>query len=235
MSCKTVMARKSKRRKYDSSSRLNAARQKRAAILRSARMLFLRLGYAGTTMPAIANAAGVALDTVYATVGKKPALFRLLVETAISGEDEVVEPEQRAYVRAIRSEPDAAAKLRIYATAIASIQPRLAPLFAVLQSATSLDPGLEALWREISERRASNMHLFSEDLAKTGRTRKDLTTSGMADIIWSMNSPEFYLLLTEQRGWSAETFGQWLADAWIRILLESKSATHRTSQILSEW
>jgi hypothetical protein len=38
-------------------------------------------------------AAGIAVDTVYATVGKKPALFRLLVEMAISGSGKAVPAE----------------------------------------------------------------------------------------------------------------------------------------------
>jgi hypothetical protein len=40
-----------------------------------------------------------------------------------------------------------------------------------------------------------------------------------ADIIWSMNSPEFYLLLVGQRNWSPDEFETWLADAWARLLL----------------
>jgi hypothetical protein len=69
------------------------------------------------------------LDTVYATVGKKPTLFRLLVEAVISGHNEAVPAEERDYVHAIRAEPDAARKLQIYAAAARSIQPRLAPFF----------------------------------------------------------------------------------------------------------
>ncbi len=57
-------------------------------------------------MPAIAQSAGIALDTVYASVGKKPALFALLVETAISGTDVAIPAAERDYVRAIRAEPD---------------------------------------------------------------------------------------------------------------------------------
>ena len=57
------------------------------------------------------------------------------------------------------------------------------------------------------------------DLASTGRLRPELSVSAAADIIWSMNSPEFYLLLVEQRGWSIEEFERWLGDAWIRLLL----------------
>jgi AcrR family transcriptional regulator len=213
------MARKQKRRAYDSSSRQEGARATRQAILASARQLFLQRGYAATTMPDIAKAAEVALDTVYAAVGKKPALFRLLVEIAISGEDEAVAAEQREYVQAIRAEPDAARKLSIYAAALCRIQPRLAPLFNALQAAAPLDSELRSLWREIAERRAANMRLLADDLASTGRLRPELSTSAVADIIWSMNSPELYLLLVEQRGWSIGEFEQWLADAWRRLLL----------------
>jgi AcrR family transcriptional regulator len=214
------VARNKKRRAYNSSLRREAAQATRRSIIDSAKRLFLERGYAGTTMPAIADAAGIALDTVYATVGKKPALFRLLVEAAISGRDEAVPAEERDYVRAIRAEPDAARKLQIYAAALRSIQPRLAPLFQVLQAAASQDPDLKALWKEISQRRATNMRLLAQDLSTTGRLRVGLSVSTVADVIWSMNSPEFYLLLVEQRGWSPEAFERWLAQAWIRLLLE---------------
>lgn len=162
------------------------------------------------------------MDTVYATVGKKPALFRLLVETAISGIDNAVPAEERDYVRAIRAEPDAARKLKIYAAALTGIQARLAPLFRVLQGAAALDPELNALWQEISQRRAKNMRLFAQDLAATGHLRRKLSVDKAADIIWSMNSPEFYLLLVQERSWSPEDFEQWLSDAWIRLLLKPR-------------
>jgi AcrR family transcriptional regulator len=214
-----VVARKQKRRAYDSSSRQEGARATRRAILVAARKLFLRQGYAATTMPDIARSAEVALDTVYAAVGKKPSLFRLLVETAISGEDEAVTAEERDYVQAIRAEPEAANKLRIYASAICRIQPRLAPLFRALQEAAPLDRDLKALWHEIAERRAVNMRLLVKDLASTGRLRAELSISDAADIIWSMNAPEFFLLLVEQRGWSLGRFERFLGEAWIRLLL----------------
>jgi AcrR family transcriptional regulator len=211
---------KSAKRTYNSTSRREAAKARRQSIIDSALRMFLEKGYAATTMPAIANAAGIALDTVYATVGKKPALFRLLIEMAISGSDRAVPAEERDYVRAVRAEADAARKLRLYATALRGIQPRLAPLIRVLQGAAPLDPELNALWQNISQRRADNMQLMAKDLAATGRLRSDVTESKAADIIWSMNSPEFYLLLVEQRGWSLEEYERWLGDAWIQLLLE---------------
>ncbi len=216
------MARRQKRRTYDASSRQEGARATRGAILVAARKLFLEQGYAATTMPDIARSADVALDTVYATVGKKPALFRLLVEAAISGEDQAITPEERDYVQAIRAEPDATNKLRIYAGALCRIHPRLAPLFGALQAAAPLDSDLNALWREISQRRAANMQVLAENIALTGALRTDLTIPVAADIIWSLGSPEYYLLLVEQRRWSLAEFERWLGDAWIRLLLKPK-------------
>jgi AcrR family transcriptional regulator len=209
-----------KKRVYDSRSRKAAAGRTRQSILEAARRAFLEKGYAAATMPAIADAAGVALDTVYATVGKKPALFRLLIEMAISGSDRAVPAEERDYVRAIRQEKDAAKKLQIYAPALRSIQQRLAPLFLVLQGAAPFDSELAALWESIAQRRVKNVRLFAADLAATGRLRQGLSVAKAADIIWSMNSPEFYLLLVQQRGWSPKQFEDYLADSWIRLLLE---------------
>lgn len=215
------MARILTKRSYDSSARRKAALATRQLILDSARNVFLEKGYAAATMPAIAQAAGTAMDTVYAAVGKKASLFRLLIEIAISGSDRSVPAEERDYVRAIRAEADAARKLQLYAGALRVIQPRLAPLFRVLQGAAPLDPELDALWQGISQRRAKNMRLLAKDLAATGRLRPGLSVARAADIIWSMNSPEFYLLLVEQRGWSPKEFESWLANAWIRLLLDA--------------
>ncbi len=211
---------RSRRRSYDSTSRRAAARATRRTIIDAASQLFQEKGYSAASMASIAQAAGVALDTVYATVGKKPALFRLLLESAISGDDQAVPAEERDYVRAIIAEPAADKKLRIYAAALVKMHPRLAPLLHVLQSAAPMDEDLAQLWKDISERRARNMRSFAKDLAATGRLRRDLSIDIVSDIIWSMNSPEFYLLLVEQRGWSIQRFEQWLGDAWIRLLLE---------------
>ncbi|MBV9508441.1 MAG: TetR/AcrR family transcriptional regulator [Acidobacteriia bacterium] len=208
------------KRKYDSTIRAQSAEATRQAIVDSARRLFLEKGYAATTMPSIAQAAGTALDTVYATVGKKPALFRLLIEMAISGADRTVPAEQRDYVHAIRAEPDAARKIHIYADAMRVIQPRLAPLVRVLQGAAPLDPELKKLWASIAQRRADNMRSFIQDLAATGRLRSGISKSKAADVVWSMNSPEFYSLLVEQRRWPLEEYAEWLRDAWVRLLLE---------------
>ncbi len=170
-------------------------------------------------MPAIAEAAGVALDTVYVAIVPKPVLFRHLIELAISGEDQSVPAEERDYVRAIRAEPDLRRKLARYAHAVRAIQPRLAPLFRVLREAARSEPELAALWAEIAERRARNMRHFVADVAAAGGLRAGVTVDEAADLVWATNAPEFYLLLVEERGWDPERFERWLTDLWIRMLL----------------
>src|ERR1700683_3882077 len=93
------------KRRYDATRRRQAAARTRAAILDAARELFTERGYTATPMTAIAERAGVALDTVYASVGRKPELARLLIETAITGTDQALPAEQRDYVRAIQAAP----------------------------------------------------------------------------------------------------------------------------------
>lgn len=213
------MAQPVKPRAYRSPLRSQQAHGTRRAVLDAASELFRAHGYAATTMGAVARAAGVALDTVYASVGPKPVLFRLLLETAISGTDEAVSAEQRDYVQVIRAEPDAAAKLAIYAAALGRIQPRLAPLFQVLQQAGTVHRELAELWEEIATRRAVNMRLLAAELAAAGGLRDGLTEAEAADVLWSLNSPELYLLLVDQRGWDPPRYERFLADAWRRLLL----------------
>ncbi len=214
----------SRRRRYDASGRQVKARQTRSAILDAARRLFVERGYAATSVTAIAAAAGVAADTVYASVGPKAALFRELIELALSGTDEPVPGPERDHAVRQRAAPDARTKLRIYAAAVTANGRRLTPLFVALRAAARAAPELDQLWREISRRRARNMRLLVADLAVTGELRGDLTQDEVADVIWTMNSAEYFDLLTVQCGWSDAAFERWLYDAWVRLLLEPGAA-----------
>lgn len=205
------------KRRYDASKRRQAAARTRQAILDSARQLFTDQGYSATSMTAIAAHAGVALDTVYASVGRKRELARLLIETAISGSSQAVPAEQRDYVQAIQAAPDAEAKIAIYASAMRAIAARLAPVLSIVQQAAPAEPGLAALWTEIAERRAVNMRRFAADLAAVAALRVEPDEA--ADIIWATNAPELYQLLVGQRGWSPGRYEQFLADTWRRLLL----------------
>jgi len=207
------------RRSYASTQRSEQAAATRRAVLDAARALFTERGYTRTSIAAIAERAGVAVDTVYAAAGRKPALMRELVETALSGTDEAVPAEQRDYVARVRSASTAEEKVRAYAAGVAAIGPRMAPVHRALAEAALTDADCARLRAEISARRAANMRLFAADLRSTGQLRDDLDDDAVADVVWSMNAAEYWALLVSERGWTPERFGDWLADAWCRLLL----------------
>lgn len=206
-------------RRYHSPRRAEQAAATRHAVLAAARDLFVDQGYAATTIADIARRARVAVDTVYATIGRKPALMRAVLEAAISGTDQAVPPEERDYVARVRAATGARDKIASYVAGLLDVQGRLAPVFLALRDAASTDPDSAALWTEITGRRARNMRDFAADLRSTGELRDDLTDDEVADIVWSMNGPEYWVLLVGDRGWSPERFGDLLVDTWTRTLL----------------
>ncbi len=207
------------RRSYVAPRRAAQARATRVAVLAAARRSFLDKGYAATTVAHIARAAGVAVDTVYASVGRKPALLRELVETSLSGSDDAVPSESRAYVQQVRAAPTAAAKLTTYARALVDVNARVGPVHAVLREAARTDSACEALRAELAQRRALSMLRLAADLRSTGELRADLDDQQVADVLWSTGSAEYWGLLVDERGWTREQVGAWLADAWTRLLL----------------
>lgn len=206
-------------RTYSSPLRAGHAAATRQQILDTAWLLFTTRGFAATTVTDVAEAAGVSVDTLYAAVGRKSVLLREVAESSISGTPSAVSAEDREYVQQFRAATDPAIALRIYAQAIVAISPRTAPLFAALRDAARTDPDCSALANEISSRRASNMLLLATDLRSKGGVRTELTDQFIADFIWATAGFEHYLQLEQGRGWTAQQFGDYLAEIWIRTLL----------------
>ena len=205
-------------RTYRSSVRSGRAAATRRAVLLAARELFTGQGYAATTVTDVARRAGVAVDTVYAAVGRKPELARAVVDMVLASGDEPLPAEQRDYVRRIRATVGARAKLTAYAEALEHLLPVLTPLQEALREASANDPGCAAAWRGLVDRRAANMMLLAQDLRVTGELRDDLDDRAVADIVWATNGAEYYGLL-RRRGWDDATIAAHLADLWSRVLL----------------
>lgn len=208
------------RRRYDATRRQTAALETRREIAAAARRLFLDRGYTATTMAAIARAAGVSHETVYATLGPKPSVFRHLVETALSGTDEPVPPLERDYARQVLAERDPHRLIDIYARAMRLTQERLAGLFDVLHHAAASVPELAVYLDELIERRARYTRMIAAHIEELGGLRDDVTVEGAADVLFALNSSEFFLLLVRDRTWQPDDFERWLADAWKRLLLQ---------------
>ena len=220
----------STRRRYDASARQESAQKTRRRILAVAGRLFLKEGYTATTMAMIAEAAQVSIETIYLSVGGKPSLVRYLVETALSGADEPVPPLEREGVREIRAEPDTHRKVQMFAHMVRLLLERVAPIWQVMLEAAPEDAELRSLVIELKERHVGSMRSVIDDLAGAGRLRPEISNEAAADVLWAMNSPEFYRLLVTVRGWSGERFETWLAYAWRRIFLPDRPASKGRSR-----
>ncbi|MGH9211903.1 MAG: TetR/AcrR family transcriptional regulator [Acidimicrobiales bacterium] len=208
-----------KRRAYDTTGRQARSAATRQRILDAAGDLIVQRGYGQTTMAAVAAAAAVHVDTVYALVGRKPDVVSELVERALSGTDQAIPAVERPYVAQIRAASAPESKLAVYARATREMLPRVAPLFVALRDAAGRDRSARRLCRQFSDRRAANMRLFVQDLADAGGLRPGIDIDEAADTVWATNSPELYVMLTDERGWSSERFENWLLTTWSRLLL----------------
>jgi AcrR family transcriptional regulator len=207
-----------KTRRYRSVVREEQAAATRRAVLAAARDLFTEHGYDATSVTDVARAAGVSVDTVYASVGRKPELVLAVVDMVLGGADEPVPAEQRDYVRAIRAASSAEEKIAVYAAALGATMPAVAPLVDALRRAGEGDPECHTAWKRLSDRRAANMRLFVADLTAAGGVRTDQRATELADVVWSLGGPEHYLLL-RSRGWGPRRYVRHLQDAWTRLLL----------------
>lgn len=207
-----------KTRSYRSAQRRDQAAATRLSVLAAARGLLQDKGYAATSVADVARVAGVSLDTVYASVGRKPELVLGVIDMTLGGGDEAVPADQRDYVLAIRVEPSARGKIAIYAAAVARLIPRTAPLQEALRTAGETDADCAATWQRLVNRRADNMLLLAADLRSTGELRDDLSDQEVADVVWSSNAAEYWLLLA-QRGWTPTRYEALLVDLWSRMLL----------------
>ena len=205
------------RKPYDATSRREQARASRRHVLRTATQMFMELGYADTTVPAVARAAGVSAQNVYKAFGNKPGLLKAVFDVAMAGDDEPLTMMQRDALTRVREEPDPREKLRLYGRFVAETAPRHTPVQLLVRAAAETDPEAAAVWGQLCAERLHGMTMFARGLAE--HLRDDVTVDDARDLLWTHNSPEVYDLLVNARGWPPSKFGQWLSASLVAALL----------------
>jgi AcrR family transcriptional regulator len=213
------VVRKVKPRPYDTTNRQRQAAETRRRILEAAQELFTRDGYVTTTMAAIAERAGVAVQTVYASAKSKRDILKAILDLAISGEDEEVPVQASSRWHEIEAEPDPRTKLRTLARLHRDICVREAPAFAIMADAAGSDPEIRTLMHEMADQRHQDHHRLATTLQQTGHLRPDLTSRRAADIIGALANEQTYLALVRERRWPTQDYEDWLADQLIAALL----------------
>jgi AcrR family transcriptional regulator len=203
------------KRSYDSTRRRAQAQETRRRIIEAARSVFAERGYAGATIDAIAQAAGVAPETVFAAFGNKRGILAGLVEVAVGGDDRPIPLLERPGPQSVLEETDPVRQLRLFSQDISGILERVAPVFEILRTAAKTEPDIAELLRELLEARWRNLAVFARHLS----LRKAMTQERATEMVWTLTSPEVFRLLTVDRGWTRERYAAWLEATLSRLLL----------------
>jgi TetR/AcrR family transcriptional regulator of autoinduction and epiphytic fitness len=207
------------KRRYESTLRQEQARNTRRAIIAAARKLFVESGYVATTLAAVAQAAGVSVQTVYGAFATKRQLLSDVVDVTIAGDDEPVALADRAFVADIGALADPRAKLARYAEHLVEVHTRYADVMIALAGAATADREAATIWRKNVDERRVGMSLFAETLIATGGVRPELTPDMVADALWLAMDVRAYDWLIRERGWTPEQYIDWYVTSVAGALL----------------
>ena len=216
-------------RSYSSTLRADQARRTRRRIVDAAAELFAEHGYAGTTIDAVATAAGVSRKTVFDSVGGKAQLMKLAYDFAIVGDDEPVPLADRPEMRALLAEPDYGKRLAMYASLVVRIDRRLSAAWRAFEGAATSDPEAAKFYVAMVQQRRQAMREAAQMFADAGALRPDLDVEVAADLMWFYNDPSLYDKLVRQRGWSVDRFQAWLTEA-LQVQLLGKAPSVHTAE-----
>ena len=181
-------------RRYESSRRALQAAQTRRDVLDAAIALFAESGWAGTTLAAIAERAGVAVETVYSGFGTKKGLLRAAIDVAIVGDDEPISLRDREIWQRM-GKGSRETRMKTGVTMMAEIHGRTAGPWRALVEAAGTDPEI-AGWRD--ELEAARRADVKASLERILDKKLDDDT---LDVLWVLYGPEAYSNLLRERGW----------------------------------
>jgi AcrR family transcriptional regulator len=203
-------------RRYDASRRRSQARNRRQKVLDVAREMFLRDGYATTTVAAIAATADVSVETIYKTFGGKPGLIREIQAAALGGTGPVPAPQRSDHMSA--SEIDPAAVLRNWATLATEVAPAVTPIIRLVRDAAATDPEMAALLDDINAQRLARMTHNARRLSS--HLQSTISVEHARDVLFTYTASEIYELLVLARRWSVEQYAEFIYRGMAAQLLQ---------------
>jgi AcrR family transcriptional regulator len=204
-------------RGYDSRRRREQAEKTRADVVDVAKRLFLRDGYAKTTIAAVAAGARVSVETVYKSFGGKPGLIRAICGKALAGEGPIHAETRSDELKAREADPRRI--LLGFGTLSTEVAPRVSPILLLVRSAAAANPEAAGLETELDERRMTRMRHNARTLLEAGHLRRGISLEDASEVMWTYSSPDLYDVLVRKLNWPPARYGRFIADAMIAALL----------------
>ena len=175
-------------------------------MLNAAYEQFCTDGYRATTMEAIAERAGVAVQTLYFTFHTKDELFQAVHERTVLGDDNVPPAMQPWYLAAVAAH-DVRQAVRHICQGVLSISRRVAPMIPAFHAVAG-DPAGE-VWERSQRLRHDGMVDLVEALTKKAPLRRGVTKVHAADVLYLLLGPDFYRTMVLERGWTERQLTTW--------------------------
>lgn len=199
---------KGTRRDYRSPVRDGQAAGTRERAVEAAGHLFVERGYAGTTVAAVAEAAGISPETIYASLRGKRGLLEGVIEAAIMG-PEGVAVEQQGWLTEIAALPTAPERLHAWVAASCRTLARTSPIHAVIRGAADREEFALALRRRLLRQRVDQVTALAGDFLRED-LRPGLDVADAGQRYAALVSPETYHLLVSEMGWTPDRCREWL-------------------------
>ena len=189
----------------------------RTEIVAAARELFLSRGYVRTSVTAVAQLAGVAVQTIYNSIGNKAALLAAVVDRQATGPD-----APRSASEFLQEREDATGGLAglsgLLADWIAEVNAGSTDILTLIHQTAAVYPEVAALERERGERRLTNYGRAAALARARGGLRSGTSDAEAAASIWTLGHPQAYRSLVVEGDWTQEAYRRWLTTSLRAVL-----------------
>lgn len=203
----------------------------RARIASAARDLFVQDGYTGTTIRAVARAAGVGEQTVYYSYPTKAELLVGCLDHAVDGVDRIpgqalADLARRPWVRAALAQPSAEQRLFLHVRGLAELLGRSAPVLEVVRGACGHEAVIAEAWQQDEARRRDVHHvLVSSYLPARAGEHRPADVDEAVDVVTVVLGPETWNSLVGRRSWSSLAWARWAHRTLVAELLADGAGT----------
>lgn len=200
------------------SRRSESARETRSAIMTAAMRLFLQHGYGVVKVSDIAEAAGVAVPTVYTSAGGKSAVLRALIDEAMR--DPVVD----STLLAVRESNTGDRVIEVTARGVRMDNERYHDIIEVMATAAVADESVAATLAHSDRTYRQALAVVAQRLADLGALAPSLRVDTATDILWFYFGRGAWRLLVVGQEWSWDEAQRWLQSQAAHALLVSSHA-----------
>ena len=173
--------------------------------------LFRAHGWAGTTLAAVAEEAGVAVETIYNGFGSKKALLRAAADASIVGDAEPIPLVDRPEFQAL-SEGTLGERMGRGARLLADIHERSAGIWQAVVTAAGADDEVDGWRLEWEQGRRLDVRRSAERIFQRELDEQTVTA------LWILYSPDTYLRLVQDSGMTRAAFEAFIAETTLALV-----------------